>query len=63
MGRKESQVYILCKKRRSGIESQQFLYSYYIPERRSFRDRRRMAEREISCDMTGGIEYREALAV
>lgn len=63
MGRKESQVYLLCKKRRSGIERQQFLYSYYISERKSFRDRRRMAEREISCDMTGGIEYREPLAI
>ena len=63
MGRKESQVYVLSKKRRSGIKRRQFSYSYYIPERRLFRDRRRISEREISCEMTGGIEYREALAV
>ena len=64
MGRKESQVYVLCKKRRSGIERRQFSYSYCIPERRSVRDRRRVAGREeISCDITGGIKYREVSAV
>ncbi len=55
--------YVLHKKRRSGIERRQFSYSYCIPERRSFSDRRRIAEREINCNMLGGIEYREALAV
>jgi hypothetical protein len=62
MERKKSQVYLLRKKRRSGIKRRQFSYSYYIPERRSFRERRRITEREISCDITGGIEYRETLA-
>ena len=63
MERKKSQVYLLRKGRRSAIERRQFSYSYCIPERRSCRDRRRIAEREISCDMTGGIKYREVLAV
>jgi hypothetical protein len=63
MGRKESQVYVLCKKRRLGLERRQFLYSYCIPERRSFRDRRRITEREISCDITGRIKNRGSLAV
>jgi len=63
MGRKKSQVYVLCKKIRSGIERRDFSYSYYIPERRSFRDRRGIAEREISCDITDRIKCRETLAV
>lgn len=63
MGRKKSQVYVLCKKRRLAIERRQFSYSYYIPERRSFRDRRGIAEREISCDIIDRTKYREALAV
>jgi hypothetical protein len=63
MGKKESQVYVLCKKRRLGIERRQFLYSYCIPERRSFRDRRGIGRREISRDITSRIKYKEALAV
>lgn len=47
--------------RRLGIERRKYRYIMYIPERRSFRDRRSGSDRrKESDDSRGGIERRAA---